>query len=115
MDRYPHRHTGCCGGTDRIVEHGTYYFPAWKHYHHGANVICDKCHREHLSACIGYNNQDLCLSCADQMTRHNAPCDCFHSVRQPHQPHQSIHHRVHVGTPGRSIADACDEVRIVKD
>ena len=53
----------------KIVEHGTYYFPAWKHYNNSnANVVCDKCHENNLTASIGYDKYDLCLLCANQLS-----------------------------------------------
>ena len=63
----------------RIVEYGTYYFPAWKHYgDSSSDVVCDKCLRHNLSACIGYGDQDLCLRCADQVTE---ACVSHHTCR----------------------------------
>lgn len=50
---------------ERIVKEGNYYFPAWKHYREGVNVVCDRCARVQLSASIGYADQDLCLNCAE--------------------------------------------------
>ena len=62
----------------KIIEFGSYYFPAWKHYNHGANVVCDRCLRNNLTSCIGYLNQDLCLRCADEVTNSDRPiCMCM--------------------------------------
>jgi hypothetical protein len=54
-----------------ILTHGKFYYPAWMHYNRQVNVICDRCHTEQLNACIGYMRQDLCLICANEMTRSN--------------------------------------------
>ena len=96
-----------------ITDYGTYYFPAWKHYHHGANVVCDKCHKDYLDACIGHRNRDLCLTCAEQLTRYRSsrvcsglPCDCVG------RRHSHILTRNPTDRTG-SIADVCDEVRLI--
>ena len=85
-----------------IAENGTYFFPAWKHYGRTANVVCDRCYKSNLSACIGYGEQDLCLTCADQMTCSvnistsvTRTCGC-------------------VSRDDRSISDVCNEVRIIR-
>lgn len=55
----------------KILEYGKFYFPAWKHYGDSrADVVCDKCLKPNLSACIGYNDQDLCLSCVDEIANY---------------------------------------------
>ena len=51
--------------TSIIVSYGTYYHPATNHYNNGQMVVCDRCFRQNLNACIGYNTYDLCLNCAD--------------------------------------------------
>lgn len=52
-----------------IVKHGKYYYPAWKHYgNENNNVRCDRCNETKLKACIGYDQKDLCLSCANELT-----------------------------------------------
>ena len=71
-----------------IVKYGTYYFPAWKHYNYGADVVCDKCLTHNLTACIGYLDQDLCLQCVndiiDTNTFTNRPvCKCCLTIRKP--------------------------------
>lgn len=56
----------------RVIDNGTYYYPAWRHY--GSNhtdVVCDRCLKHNLTACIGYEEQDLCLRCADEITDSN--------------------------------------------
>ena len=52
-----------------IYKLGTYYNPASTHYGEGKSVICDRCAKCNLTACIGYLNYDLCLSCADVVDR----------------------------------------------
>lgn len=44
-------------------EKGTYYYNAASRYPSG-KVICDSCQKSNLDSCIGYNEFDLCLSCA---------------------------------------------------
>ena len=93
----------------RIAENGTYYFPAWKHYNRVANVICDRCYKNDLKACIGYGEQDLCLQCADQITN-NVVSTCGCGMSTVHH-----HHDIYVeDNRNKSISDVCDEVRIVK-
>ncbi len=56
----------------KILDYGTFYYPAWKHYGHSTTeVVCDRCLKHNLSACIGYNDQDLCLKCADELSNPN--------------------------------------------
>lgn len=54
-----------------ILNCGTFYFPSWKHYGTQVNVVCDRCYTQELVACVGYMQQDLCMSCVDQLTREN--------------------------------------------
>lgn len=53
-----------------ILNKGTLYVPATKHYADRVNprVVCDYCRRDNLSACIGYKEYDICLPCADRLT-----------------------------------------------
>ncbi len=58
----------------KICQNGTYYIPAWKHYNNKqANVVCDRCKRTKLSACIGYDSYDICLACADKISEQLYP------------------------------------------
>jgi hypothetical protein len=53
-----------------VLQHGTFFSPAWKHY--GAENItvwCDKCESDNLPWCLGYGTQDLCLSCASDVSK----------------------------------------------
>jgi hypothetical protein len=52
-----------------VAEHGRLYKPATSHYPTKPNITvkCDHCDRENLVACIGYNDRDLCLTCADDI------------------------------------------------
>jgi len=55
---------------EHTVAHGKFYYPAWKHYGRAsAAVVCDSCQRPNLAACIGYDNCDVCLRCADNLTQ----------------------------------------------
>lgn len=51
-----------------IAKKGMYFCPAYKHYGQMTNVVCDRCNKTNLKACIGYNDKDLCLKCADSLT-----------------------------------------------
>ena len=48
---------------------GTYFNPAFKHYIKETNVSCDRCKRENLTSCIGYNDCDLCIQCTADIER----------------------------------------------
>jgi hypothetical protein len=52
-----------------IAKYGKYYNPANLHYNNGTAVMCDRCKENKLVACIGYLDQDLCLPCADQISK----------------------------------------------
>lgn len=51
------------------VKYGTYYYPASKHYPSMMNPIvqCDRCKRNHLSVCIGWEEYDMCLECVSKV------------------------------------------------
>ena len=64
-----------------ITKYGTFYYPASKHYSHNnpaANVVCDRCKRSGLDACIGWNDQDLCLSCVNEIIKTHSPIQRDH-------------------------------------
>lgn len=45
---------------------GKVYDPAWTHYgKKGTVVICDRCGASGLTACVGLDNTDICMSCMD--------------------------------------------------
>jgi len=48
-----------------VITHGKYYNPANLHYDSDKTVFCDFCKKENLANCIGYQNYDLCLVCAN--------------------------------------------------
>lgn len=51
-----------------IIKKGTYYYPALKHYDlDDGNIICDRCNRNNIPACIGYNDKDLCMECVNDI------------------------------------------------
>lgn len=52
----------------KIVKHGTFYFPASNHYISDVNVVCNVCKTKNISACVGYDRYDLCLSCVKKVT-----------------------------------------------
>jgi hypothetical protein len=51
-----------------IVKYGRYYYPANQRYAPTSVVICDRCKRRDIPVCIGYQDQDLCLPCAEQVS-----------------------------------------------
>jgi hypothetical protein len=52
-----------------IIKKGKYFCPAYKHYGRVVNVMCDRCKRSRLRACIGHGDLDLCLECVDELTK----------------------------------------------
>jgi hypothetical protein len=71
-----------------VIDNGTYYYPAWRHYERYVEVVCDRCHASGLTACIGFGRLDLCLQCVDQITKstiynhcnHCDHCDCRNKI-----------------------------------
>ncbi len=55
----------------KICKYGEYYNPASSHHGGGKNinVMCDKCYKDKLEICIGYENYDLCLSCNEEINK----------------------------------------------
>ena len=61
--------------TLKILKYGTYYNPASDHYGmlggsssgQTSGVICDRCYRNNLSICIGYQSKDLCIRCIQEI------------------------------------------------
>ncbi len=53
----------------KIWKYGTYYNPASKHYGNGGNIMCDKCYKDNLNMCIGYEDHDLCLNCVEDINK----------------------------------------------
>ncbi len=52
----------------KIVYHGKFYYPASLHYNNEfSNIVCDKCHRNNLKVCIGWEKFDICIQCAHQI------------------------------------------------
>ena len=71
-----------------VIDHGTYFFPAWKHYGREVNVICDRCATSNLPACIGFNTRDLCLPCVTTLTSNIcSPLVPFPQMHPPISPH----------------------------
>lgn len=55
-----------------IAQYGTYYCPALNHYKlnpKATTVICDRCKKKDLIACIGLEGKDLCLPCDEEISR----------------------------------------------
>lgn len=61
-------------GYYQVIDHGKYYKPAWLHYGRKTVVFCDRCNRVNIPECIGYKQFDLCLQCANELTRANHDC-----------------------------------------
>lgn len=52
----------------QVVKNGKFYYPASYHYEkqpHEVNIICDRCRRQQLKCCVGYQNSDLCMECVE--------------------------------------------------
>ena len=54
---------------NKVIDFGSFYNPAWKHYGKYVIVGCDRCGKNNINSCIGFGSQDLCLICADELTR----------------------------------------------
>lgn len=51
-----------------ILERGRFFYPAGLHYGNPDTVvICDRCRKSGIKTCIGYESQDLCLPCVEQV------------------------------------------------
>ena len=48
-----------------VVTRGHYSYPAYKRYINECTVKCDYCDKKNLPASIGFQQYDVCLSCAD--------------------------------------------------
>lgn len=59
--------------ANSIIKYGKLYNPAHSHYPHlihdqiQKNIICYFCNKPNLKICIGFNSDDLCLTCADSI------------------------------------------------
>lgn len=52
-----------------ICKNGKYFNPAKNHYQKDCIVICDRCSKENLEECIGFEKQDLCISCVNYLIK----------------------------------------------
>jgi hypothetical protein len=55
-----------------VMRHGQYYSPAWKHLSstkRGIYVSCSRCTIPKLKVCIGLDDIDLCMSCAESLAK----------------------------------------------
>jgi hypothetical protein len=61
---------------ENTFKHGIYYNPATSHYLNqpNCNVVCDMCNRSSLKICIGYDDCDLCMRCADTLSTNALIC-----------------------------------------
>ncbi len=56
---------------NKIIKNGKFYCPATSHYNNSNNIQCDRCYKNNLKTCIGYEEYDLCLECVDKITNIN--------------------------------------------
>lgn len=57
----------------QVVKNGTFYNPASKRYGPLAVVVCDRCRKKPLLACIsGANGVDVCLLCANALVEESS-------------------------------------------
>jgi hypothetical protein len=54
-----------------IIKHGKLYFPASSHYDMNTIVVCNRCYKNDLQICIGYEDKDICLECAEKIVYNN--------------------------------------------
>lgn len=54
-----------------ICEHGQLYSPVTLRYNFKCSVICDRCYKKNLDACVSYDKYDLCTNCVDVVRRAN--------------------------------------------
>lgn len=66
-----------------ILSYGIFFYPSWRHYGREVNVVCDRCQTQQLTACIGHMQQDLCMSCVDELTRNCGTSIGFPPTRLP--------------------------------
>ena len=50
---------------NNVIKYGKFYYPAISHYPNSLNIQCDRCYKNDLQSCIGYEDIDLCLKCVD--------------------------------------------------
>jgi len=53
---------------NNVIKYGKFYYPATSHYPNSLNIQCDRCYKNDLQSCIGYEDIDLCLKCVDLLT-----------------------------------------------
>lgn len=53
------------------LNNGIWYYPAWRHYNSLVCVVCDRCNKSNLPACIGFDNIDLCILCVNDLININ--------------------------------------------
>lgn len=53
-----------------IYYFGNYYNPADKRYYPGASVRCDRCLKNNIDICVGWDRYDLCLTCISDINAH---------------------------------------------
>jgi len=117
-----------------VYRYGTYYNPAFRQYNLTTmvNVICDRCHKNYLNVCVGWNNKNLCLECVNMIdsfvlsgiitqgipyNTHHTTHNLMHRLRQLHRIHryqqlhplQHIHHihHIHQSQPSHQVHRLC--------
>ena len=51
----------------KICQLGTYFNPASKHYKNNSKVSCDRCRKQNIDICIGWDSYDLCMKCVQEV------------------------------------------------
>ena len=87
-----------------IFYKGKFYNPAWTHYGKQTNISCDKCKRNNLTVCIGWEAFDLCMDCVsslDNLLNKPVPTSKPENPQMPSRMVQSIYQ--HSRTPDEPI------------
>ena len=51
---------------ENILKNGKIMYPQ-----DNVNIVCDRCFKSNLTACISFEDKDLCLSCVEKLTQKN--------------------------------------------
>ena len=49
---------------ENILKNGKIIYPE-----NNVNIVCDRCFKSNLTACISFEDKDLCLSCVEKLTQ----------------------------------------------
>ena len=58
-----------------VIKQGTHFNPAKGRYGNRTDLIisCDRCDKDELDECVGFNSTDLCMKCAGEVSRSMRP------------------------------------------